>query len=87
MSYPEHVLLHINGEWKPAASGKTLPIINPANETVLGRLAHAEIADLDEALAAAENGFQLWSRISAFERYKLMRAAAVIVRERANIIA
>ncbi|WP_292635331.1 hypothetical protein, partial [Mesorhizobium sp.] len=35
MSYPEHVLLHINGEWKPAASGKTLPIINPANETVL----------------------------------------------------
>jgi succinate-semialdehyde dehydrogenase/glutarate-semialdehyde dehydrogenase len=87
MSYPEHVLLHINGEWKPAASGKTLPIINPANETVLGKLAHAEIADLDEALAAAEKGFQIWTRISAFERYKLMRAAAVIVRERADVIA
>ncbi|TPI21083.1 NAD-dependent succinate-semialdehyde dehydrogenase [Mesorhizobium sp. B4-1-1] len=87
MSYPEHVLLHIDGEWKRAASGKTLPIINPANETVLGKLAHAGIADLDEALAAAEKGFQLWSRTSAFERYKLMRAAAVIVRERAETIA
>lgn len=87
MSYPENVLLHINGEWKPAASGKTLPVINPANETVLGQLAHAETADLDEALAAAEKGFAVWSRTSAFERYKLMRKAANLVRERADAIA
>lgn len=87
MSYPENVLLHINGEWKPAASGKTLPVINPANETVLGQLAHAETADLDEALAAAEKGFAVWSRTSAFERYKLMRKAADLVRERADAIA
>jgi len=87
MSYPENVLLHINGEWKPAASGKTLPVINPANETVLGQLAHAETADLDEALAAAEKGFAVWSGTSAFERYKLMRKAANLVRERVDAIA
>jgi succinate-semialdehyde dehydrogenase/glutarate-semialdehyde dehydrogenase len=87
MSYPEQVLLHIDGEWKSAASGKTLPIVNPASETVLGRLAHAETADLDEALAAAESGFKIWSRTPAFERYKLMRAAAALVRERADTIA
>jgi succinate-semialdehyde dehydrogenase/glutarate-semialdehyde dehydrogenase len=87
VSYPEQVLLHINGQWKPAASGKTLPIINPANEVVLGRLAHAEIADLDEALEAAEKGFAVWSRTSSFDRYKLMRKAAELVRERASVIA
>ncbi|MEQ1955932.1 NAD-dependent succinate-semialdehyde dehydrogenase [Mesorhizobium sp. CN2-181] len=86
MSYPNEVLLHIDGQWKPAAAGKTLPIINPVNESVLGQLAHAETADLDEALAAASKGFATWSRTSAFERYKLMRKAAEIVRERAETI-
>ncbi len=87
MSYPETVLLHINGRWKPAASGKTLPVLNPASEAVLGQLAHAGIADLDEALAAAEAGFAIWSRTSVFERYKLMRKAAELLRERADKIA
>ncbi|MGP2491961.1 NAD-dependent succinate-semialdehyde dehydrogenase [Mesorhizobium sp. PUT5] len=87
MSYPETVLLHINGRWKPAASGKTLPVLNPASETVLGQLAHAGIADLDEALAAAEAGFAIWSRTPVFERYKLMRKAAELLRGRADKIA
>lgn len=87
MSYPETVLLHIDGKWKPAAAGKTLPVLNPANEAVLGQLAHAEIADLDEALAAAERGFAIWSKTSVFERYKLMRKAAELMRERADTIA
>jgi succinate-semialdehyde dehydrogenase/glutarate-semialdehyde dehydrogenase len=87
MSYPQNVLLHIDGRWKGAAAGKTLPIINPANESVLGQLAHAQKADLDEALAAADKGFAVWSRTSAFERYKLMRKAGDLVRERADRIA
>jgi len=87
MSYPETVLLHINGRWKPAASGKTLSVLNPASEAVLGQLAHAGIADLDEALAAAEAGFAIWSRTPVFERYKLMRKAAELLRVRADKIA
>jgi succinate-semialdehyde dehydrogenase/glutarate-semialdehyde dehydrogenase len=87
MSYPQTVLLHIDGQWKPAAAGKTLAVINPASELVLGQLAHAETADLDEALAAAAKGFVIWSKTSAFERYKLMRKAAEIVRQRAELIA
>ena len=84
--YPD-VLLHIDGQWKSAADGRTLAIVNPATETVLGRLSHAGIADLDEALAAAERGFETWRRISAFERSKLMRKAANLLRERNEQIA
>jgi len=87
MSYPDNVLLLIDGHWTQAASGKTLPVINPATEAVVGQLAHAEVADLDAALAAAAKGFSIWSRTSAFERYKLMRKAADLVRERADTIA
>ena len=86
MSYP-NVLLHVNGEWRPARSGKTINVINPATEEVIGTVAHAEKADLDEALAAADKGFAIWKKVPAFERYKLMRKAAELVRSRADDIA
>ena len=53
MTYP-NVQLYIDGKWRPAASGKTIPVLNPATEEVIGTVAHAAKGDLDEALAAAE---------------------------------
>lgn len=86
MSYP-NVQLHINGEWRGARSGKTIPVLNPATEEVIGQVAHAGKEDLDEALAAAEKGFQTWKKVSAFDRSKLMRKAAELLRSRADDIA
>ncbi|MBI0535319.1 NAD-dependent succinate-semialdehyde dehydrogenase [Roseomonas sp. KE2513] len=85
-AYPK-VQLHIDGEWRDARSGKTLEIINPATEEVIGTVAHAEIPDLDEALAAAERGFAVWRKVSPYERSKLMRKAADLLRSRADAIA
>ena len=86
MSYP-NVQLFIDGKWRPAASGKTIPVINPATEEPVGTVAHAEKADLDEALAAAEKGFKAWRVLSPYERSKVMRKAADLMRERAEKIA
>ena len=86
MTYP-NVQLHVNGEWRAARSGKTINVLNPANEEVIGTVAHAEKADLDEALAAAEKGFAIWKKVSAYDRSKLMRKAADLVRARADEIA
>jgi succinate-semialdehyde dehydrogenase/glutarate-semialdehyde dehydrogenase len=86
MAYPT-VQLHINGEWRAARSGKSLPVINPATEEVIGAVAHAGTDDLDEALEAAAKGFALWKKVSAFERSKLMRKAADLLRSRADMIA
>ena len=84
--YPD-VQLYINGEWSNGSSGKSEPIINPATGKVLARLAHASTTDLDQALHAADKGFKLWRKVSAFERYKLLRKAADIIRSRADEIA
>ena len=84
--YPD-VQLYINGEWSNGSSGKSEPIINPATGKVLARLAHAGTTDLDQALHAADKGFKLWRKVSAFERYKLLRKAADIIRSRADEIA
>ena len=66
-SYTDTRLL-INGEWCDAASGKTIDVVNPATGQPIGKVAHAGIADLDRALAAAQSGFEAWRRIPANER-------------------
>lgn len=84
--YPE-VSLFIDGKWAPSASGKTLQVMNPATGEQLGTLAHASTSDLDRALAAAQKGFEAWRKVSAYERAKVMRKAAAIMRERIDKIA
>ena len=84
-SYTDTRLL-INGEWCDAASGKTIDVVNPATGQPIGKVAHAGIADLDRALAAAQSGFEAWRRIPANERAATMRKAAGLVRERADAI-
>ncbi len=82
MSYP-HTQLFIDGQWCDAASGQTLAVLNPATGKEIGRVAHAGIADLDRALAAAQRGFELWRDTPALERSAVMRRAAALMRERA----
>lgn len=79
--------LFIAGEWRPARKGDTLPIINPANEETIGQLARATKEDLDEALEAVTRGFAAWRKIAAYDRYKIMRRAADLLRERTDEIA
>ncbi|HET9822093.1 MAG TPA: NAD-dependent succinate-semialdehyde dehydrogenase [Burkholderiaceae bacterium] len=85
-AYPDTRLL-IDGQWCDAADGRTLAVVNPATGAEIGRVAHAGIADLDRALAAAQRGFATWRNVPAIERAKTMRAAAALVRERADAIA
>ena len=85
-AYPDTQLL-INGQWQPAASGKTIPVHNPATGAVIGQLAHAGKEDLDRALAAAEKGFAIWKATSAHERQATMRRAAALLKERVDEIA
>jgi len=46
--------LFIGGEWK-SADGR--PVINPADESVIGTVPHAGTNELDAALAGATEGF------------------------------
>src|SRR5690606_28851471 len=85
-AYPDTQLLIAN-EWVEAASGKTIPVRNPATGQAIGTVAHAGIADLDRALAAAQSGFEVWRNASVYERAAVMRRAAALLRERAEDVA
>ena len=84
--YPD-TQLFLNGEWKDSLSKETLEIINPATEDVIGKVSHARKEDLDLALKGAENAFNEWKHVSAYDRSKILRKAADIVRSRVDKIA
>jgi succinate-semialdehyde dehydrogenase/glutarate-semialdehyde dehydrogenase len=74
--------LYIDGEWTAGAAGRTLPFWNPATREPIGEVAVAEVADLDRALDAAARAFRTWRKTSAFERYRILRKAAELLRAR-----
>ena len=83
-AYPE-LKLYINGEWR--TTERTLPVVNPSTEAVIGQLPVAGQAELDDALAAAQAGFEVWSRTGPRDRADVIRAAAALMRERQDEIA
>ena len=85
-NYP-HVQLYIDGHWREGADARKLPVLNPATGEVMGELACAETADLEEVAEAANRGFDVWRKISAFDRYKMMRKAAQLLRDRVETVA
>ncbi len=81
------VSLFIDGAWSSAAGGRTIDVVNPATGERIGTVPHAATSDLDQALDAAEKGFRTWRKVSAFDRSKVMRKAADILRQRADHVA
>jgi succinate-semialdehyde dehydrogenase/glutarate-semialdehyde dehydrogenase len=82
--YPD-LKLYIAGEWRRPSVG--LPVINPADESVIGTVPTASKADLDDALDAAAKGFKIWSTTSPAQRAAVILKAAALLRERIEEIA
>ena len=77
----------IDGEWIAPGDRATQPIFNPATGAQIGVLPHATTADLDRALDAARRGFEVWRKVSAYDRAGYLRKVASLIRERAADIA
>ncbi|MEO5757153.1 MAG: aldehyde dehydrogenase family protein, partial [Mesorhizobium sp.] len=82
--YPD-LMLYIGGAWRKTAD--TQPVLNPADEAVIGAVPVASRADLDDALDAAAKGFSAWRRVSPAKRAEVILKAARLMRERIDEIA
>ena len=78
--------LFIDGQWLNGDGRAGEDVINPATEKPLAHLPHASVADLDHALEAAKKGFATWRATSAYDRAKIMRKAADLMRTRHDAI-
>ena len=82
--------LLINGKWVDAASGKTFPTINPSTGEVITRVAEADAADVDKAVAAARAAFDKgpWrKKMTAAQRGLLMNKLADLIEKHAEELA
>ncbi|MFA1820962.1 aldehyde dehydrogenase family protein [Virgibacillus oceani] len=75
--------LYINGEYAPAANGKTFDVFNPATEEVLARVSEANAEDIDKAVQAARKAFDEgeWTKMEAAERSRLIYKFADLLEE------
>ncbi|XP_057417600.1 aminoaldehyde dehydrogenase 2, peroxisomal [Lotus japonicus] len=79
--------LFINGDWKPSARNKRIPIINPSTQQIIGDIPAATKEDVDLAVAAAKaalsrNNGADWAAASGAVRARYLRAIAAKVTEK-----
>jgi succinate-semialdehyde dehydrogenase/glutarate-semialdehyde dehydrogenase len=79
--------MYIDGKWCDAEGGGTLGVINPATEEVLAEVAYGGRADARRALEAAGRAMPAWMKLSAWDRGKILKKTADLMRERADAIA
>ncbi|MGB8845834.1 MAG: aldehyde dehydrogenase family protein, partial [Terracidiphilus sp.] len=73
----------IDGRFVAAASGKTLPVYNPANGEVITQVPEAEAEDVNRAVMAARRAFDdgPWPRMSPSERSRMLWKIADLVEQ------
>jgi succinate-semialdehyde dehydrogenase/glutarate-semialdehyde dehydrogenase len=85
--YTADLALFVDGSWRIGEGRDAHAVVNPATGGTIAELPLASAADLDEALAAAERGFEVWRTTDVETRGGILRKAASLMRERAEVIA
>uniref|UniRef100_A0A8C8F547 10-formyltetrahydrofolate dehydrogenase n=1 Tax=Oncorhynchus tshawytscha TaxID=74940 RepID=A0A8C8F547_ONCTS len=73
----------INGKFEDAENGKTANTINPADGSVICKVAYASVGDVDRAVAAAKEAFEVgpWGRMNPRDRGTLLYKLADLMEE------
>ena len=77
----------IDGKWQKSEKGEAYDVINPATEEVLGKASKASENDVNKALKSAEKGLEVWRKTPPWERAKIIRKIADLMRERTDVLA
>ncbi len=83
---PKHRDLYYGGKWQKPAGGY-IDTYNPATGESLGPCAEANAADVDAAVKAAHQGFQIWRKMKPLERAGLMKKVAAALRANGDELA
>jgi succinate-semialdehyde dehydrogenase/glutarate-semialdehyde dehydrogenase len=79
--------LFIDGKWRDADGGKTLPVEDPSTGEVIARVADASPADGEAALASAADSQTDWAATPPRDRGEILRRAFELISERAADLA
>ncbi len=79
--------LFIGGKFVKSASGETIPVYDPATDSVVAQIVAADSTDIDRAVAAAGEAFVTWSKTKPLQRQTLLLRLADIMEKNADRLA
>src|SRR3954471_305815 len=77
----------IDGKWCEAENGQTLGVTNPATEETIRDVAYGSRKDCKRAIAAAKQAMTGWAKLTSWDRAKVLKKTADLMRERADELA
>ena len=77
----------IAGKWQQSQNNETYDVINPATEEVIGKASKAGEEDVNKALKSAEKGLEVWRKTPPWERAKIIRKIADLIRKKTDVLA
>jgi succinate-semialdehyde dehydrogenase/glutarate-semialdehyde dehydrogenase len=80
-------LMWIDGKWTEAASRKAIPVVNPATEETICAVAYGDRSDVKRAIDAAHGALPAWMKLTAWDRARILKRTADLMRERIDTIA
>ncbi|HEX8622058.1 MAG TPA: aldehyde dehydrogenase family protein, partial [Allosphingosinicella sp.] len=78
----DYLDFYIGGEWVKPVEPRTLDVVNPADESVAGRISMGGAEDVDRAVAAARAAFPSYSETSREQRLELLQNIAAEYQKR-----
>ena len=83
----QHRQLYIDGKWCDSSSGKKLAVENPATEETIAEVSFGTREDCKRAVAAAAEALKSWMKLTPYDRAKVLKKTADLMRERADALA
>lgn len=75
---------YIGGKFVDPISKKYMNTVSPSTEQILSKVPLSNEKDVDKAVKAAQNGFEMWSNISPYERSQYLFKIARLIQERSR---
>ncbi|MBV9416119.1 MAG: aldehyde dehydrogenase family protein, partial [Solirubrobacterales bacterium] len=77
----------IGGEWRQAAAGEEIEVVNPATEEVVGTVPAGDATDVAMAVENAKRAFPGWAATDVEQRAHILSQAATLIEECAGELA
>src|SRR3989442_10909735 len=74
--------MYINGEWVLAEGGATFDVTNPADRSVVAKVANGAGPEIQRAAAAAHAAFREWSLLAPKDRGSILLKIQELMQER-----
>ena len=74
--------MYLNGKW--VDKDQTIPVLNPFDQSVIDTVPRGTAADVDLAVTSAVRGAKAMAKLTAYQRYAILRRAADLMADRAE---